>query len=209
LADALPAVAGTAGQLLSTGGLGAPMAWVNSAGGAWEFVSTTVSGSDGNAVDITGLDGTAEAWLIRFNLWFVLTGDALGIRVRSGGSFITASEYRYHVSAPRDGASGYSGLNSAGDDVWRVPNITTTNEQSRPITGELMIFDPAATTHRKIMTMNMGHYDNGQQTRHVTSHCAWNGGDGAIDQIRFFGQTTLPADIAMGATFHLYKRVAA
>lgn len=206
LADGLPAAPGTAGQVLSTGGLGAPMSWITpGGGGALEFVSTTTTVGLVSAVDITGFDGTAEAWLVRYKFWFDQAA-APGVRVRSGASFQTA-DYRFHSSQPKDNNSAYAGLVAATTDRFKIPGTVASFATNRPITGSLIIYDPAATDHRKTMTVDMGHWDaNSVILRHVTAHGAWDGGDGAIDQLRFLASI---GNFAIGATFHLFKRTAA
>lgn len=175
------------------------------AGGPWSFVDTITTVGLVSAVDITGLDATAEAWLIRFKLWFSVAAQA-GVQVRSGGSFQTA-DYRFHSSLPKDSLSAYAGLNAATTDRFKIPGTIQTFAADRPLTGQLEIYDPAATDHRKIMTVDEGSWDgNSVILRHVTAHGAWDGGDGAIDQIRFLAST---GNIAIGATFHVYKRTAA
>lgn len=185
-------------------------AWVDilagaGGGGAWEFVDTTTTVGLVSSVDIPGLDSSAEAWLIRFKFWFTQAA-APGVRVRSAASFQTA-DYRFHSSQPRDSSSAYAGLNAATTDRFKIPGTVASFAANRPITGTLEIYDPAATDHRKTMTVDMGHWDaNSVILRHVTAHGAWDGGDGAIDQLRFLASI---GNFAIGATFHLFKRTAA
>jgi len=76
---------GSDGQVLTSTGAGSPPAFEAAAGGAWEFVSTSdVSGV--SSVEFTGLDSTADLWVVTFSgvnvatdstvLWMRFSNDA-------------------------------------------------------------------------------------------------------------------------------------
>jgi len=176
-------------------------------GGAWEAVSKTTLGAPTVNVDITGLDTTAELWLIRFRFWMATASDAAAMRVRSGGTFQT-SAYRYHISRTRSNSGSYVGQVSDTDDRIRLPGNVASMVEGRSVEGHVLIHDPGNAVSRKHVEIHAGFFEQaGNNLFNLWGHGIWDGGAGAVDQFRFLDESVSPGGFATGSQFALFKRI--
>ena len=103
---------GTSGQVLTSAGSGAAPTWATPAGGSWVFLSSVTATGATQVVDIeTTIDSTYDTYAIIYtNVYHNTASDyALAVRVRAGGSYSTASQYRFHLSRSSSTSGTYVG----------------------------------------------------------------------------------------------------
>ncbi len=178
-----------------------PFAAGAGAAGALEAVSKLTLGVNTNPVDIVGFDNTAQIWEIRFRLWMAVAA-SIQLRIRTGGSFETGFDYLYHVMNGRDNVTTYGAVAPGANDRIQVSAIVVGATEARATQGVIKIFDPGNTVSRKQIHMSIGMFDSTNRFFRVSGWGVWDGGVGAIDQLRFFSAQ----DFASGSEFALFKQ---
>ena len=156
--------AGTANQVLQTGGAGANPSWGTVSS---DFVKIT-SGSISSGVSSYNIDGhfssTYKTYELIFDDVYVSsTGIDLYMRIIEGGSVISGANYAY---AYRYQGVNSSGQNNVGDTGgWTSTSAGVTNNLSSHINQSAMlhfrIYDPLATDKYKTITHhNFANYNN-------------------------------------------------
>ena len=116
---------GSANQVLTSAGAGAPPVFADAAGGgAWTLISTQVASGDGD-LTTTGLSTTYASYAVSIsNLKPTDNRKAFYIRFGNSSGIVTNTSYRYHNETNNSGSGGYSGGNSASNSLFDIgPDI--------------------------------------------------------------------------------------
>ena len=183
--------------------------WATEAVGAFEFVSSATASSS-SSVEFTGLDNSAECWIIRWNNVHMSSTNNIAIRTSDDASSHSyesgASDYSWVT------AGGYPGSTFTSNQHWdqadtmikvgHDPTYPSTNNHD-VTNGYMYIWNPSETTYYKHITgFSSNGYDTGtayssyqdfqgirRSTSAVTAVQIINAGGGTID----------------AGTFRLYK----
>jgi len=99
--------AGTAGQVLTSAGAGAPV-W--GAGGGLNLISSQTISTAVASVDFTsGINSTYDNYYVVFSNFKVQAGGRLRLRLRQGTSFVTANYATFAITAANGGSISSSG----------------------------------------------------------------------------------------------------
>jgi len=115
--------AGTNGQFLSkqsgnTGGL----TWADAAGGAWEYVSTSSSGTSRSFRNIFSW-GTYPCWMFVFNgIAMDNAGGGLGVQFYDASDTLSTSGYQWNYAVLHSNSSSWSVSNSNSDTFMHLSN---------------------------------------------------------------------------------------
>ena len=116
---------GSANQVLTSAGAGAPPVFADAAGGgAWTLISTQVASGDADLIT-TGLSTTYASYAVSIsNLKPTDNRKAFYIRFGNSSGIVTSTNYRYHNETNNSGSGGYSGGNSASNSLFDIgPDI--------------------------------------------------------------------------------------
>ena len=139
---------GTAGQVLTSGGVGATPTWGAAASAGLVFLSETTISNDAT-VDITsGIDSTYDNYVIELiNIVPATTNQQIYLRVTDdGGSTFKAgaTDYEFHYNASNSAAGTYSGGNSTGAAQIAMGNVIT-NGGSASGNITIKLYNPASS----------------------------------------------------------------
>ena len=115
--------AGTNGQFLSkqsgnTGGL----TWADAAGGAWEYVSTSSSGTARDFRNIFNWS-TYPCWMFVFNgIAMDNAGGGLGVRFYNASDVLSTSGYKWNYAVLHSNSSSWAISNSNSDSFMHLSN---------------------------------------------------------------------------------------
>jgi len=183
--------------------------WATESTGPYEFVSSATASSS-SSVEFTGLDNSAECWIIRWNGVHMSSTNNIAIRTSDDASSHSyesgASDYSWVCTGgyPYAAVTSIAHFDSA-DTMIKVghdPTYPSTNN-SDATNGYMYIWNPSETTYYKHITgMSSNGYDGGtaynsyqdfqgvrRSTNAVTAVQIINAGGGTID----------------AGTFRLYK----
>jgi len=144
--------AGTSAQVLTSNGAGAaPTFQAAAAGGALTFVSTTTA-STSSSIDITGIDSSAEIWILEIsNYTTSVDNDAISIRTSTdGGSSYDsgAGNYRYTHHSRSDAGSVSGGQSTSATAIATTSGVGNAAGFGGNLT--VKIYNPSGTTHTVI-----------------------------------------------------------
>jgi len=187
----LPDGDGTADQIIKTNGSGT-LAWTDAGSGAWKFLGS-VTASASSALDFEDgvssivFDGTYALYK------FVIVGlypsvDAnINIRVKSGGAFVSASEYYTQMSGQTTSAA-FSHNGQTTNDVIPASRSSTDGSSGAGLSGIVYVGDPTQTGYKKIW-LNTQHEQNANLGEMSVGGGYWRGGTGDLQGIRFLPST--------------------
>lgn len=180
----------------ATAGSGAGLA---ASSGASLTLIKTVTSTGATTVDLedtfTGYD---TYMLVANNLKLSSSASTIVCRFKIGGSYITATTYRYHKMLPTSAASAYSGNTGSGNDRIEVCSSVGINAADSAA-FVMHIYDPSITTTSKKISWT------GTEFNSTTLTVGFGSGGttttGALEGIRFFSNAG--ANLVSG-TFRLY-----
>jgi len=152
---------GSDGQVLTSSGAGAVCAFEDAGGGAWEFVSTSVASSSAS-VALTGLDSSADLWVVVFTgvhvatnstvLWIRTSNDASSHSYEAG-----AADYGWGYDGWYPNTSAYRGgdLSDSEIETGGVGTVDWTNHASSAGAGMVYINKPADATYGTAVWWNI------------------------------------------------------
>lgn len=135
--------------------------WNEAGGGAWEFVSTAVASSSAS-IEFTGLDSTADLWVVTFSgvnvatnstvLWMRTSNDASSHTYEAG-----ASDYGWGYDGWYPNATAYRGgdLSDSEIETGGVGTADWTNHASSAGAGIVYINKPADATYGTAVWWNI------------------------------------------------------
>lgn len=187
----LAGAAGTNGQVLTSAGSGLPT-WAVPSAGALTLLST-VTASASATVDIeTTFSSTYDNYLIVGSGIFGSTNEAIKVRLKIGGSYLTAGYDAVNMyKANSDAALLYNDSTNAASAALVVVN-TDANSRS----GITMTIFEASSAARKTVLFDNSYTETTNNSRFVGS--IGNRTAGALSGVRIFGTGTL------SGTFRLY-----
>lgn len=156
---------------------------VAGASGSMIYLST-VSASNSATVDVEGIDGTYDSYIIEATGVTAQTnGVTLLGRMKIGGAYVTTSTYCTHISAPYSGAATYIGhIDNPGSSCQLTSTLS--NAASASANLELNISTPASTSLTKHARVHAD-VDGGGYVQPIHG-AIMNTGTGALTGIRFF-----------------------
>ena len=145
--------AGSSGEFLKSQGAGSVPVFAAAAGGAFTFIDSATA-SNSAAIDVDSIDSTYDVYLIQYSQCRPATdGSYARIRLKVGGSAVTASDYRY-------GATWFSSSASYAGGTTRSDNATeivlsyngTSDDAAQPKSGIIWLYSPSSTSVWKNVT---------------------------------------------------------
>jgi hypothetical protein len=133
----------------------------------WDLISTATASSS-TTIDFTGLSSTYSSYkIIYFDVLPATNSASFRIRVGTGGTptYDTGSNYGWASVYGQNGASG--GLGTNPDTSISLINATVSNNSTRAVSGDIIIYNPSQSTtyHTIDYNFNMQNDSTGLITR--------------------------------------------
>ena len=173
--------AGTAGQVLQTGGSGANPSWTTMSSDVVKVGSGTYSGST-SAIEIDGYFSSDYRIYKLFisNLRPQNNSVNPRWRIRTGGSTYSSTQYRHFhdhwYGSSTSGAENIHTANSYPDDFFHLAGTNSTANtvnDGTPTSAEMVIFDPLTTTEGKTFLWQSHTHETGSS--HSGQLNGWQG----------------------------------
>jgi hypothetical protein len=192
---------GTSGQVLTSAGAGAAPAWASPAGGgSWIYLSTVTASNSATVVIDTTFDSTYQNYaLVVSNLRGDVDGTDLRMVNKLGASFVTSSDYIWHLMKPTSQATTYSANASAGSGLYyRVANPVSAYpyESAQFI---MYIHNPSSTDSFKSI-YSVGTTANVVATVSIMAGYCGTGNTSPLTALRFY----MGSGNIVNGTFRLY-----
>lgn len=191
---------GTAGQVLTSAGAGAPPAFQSGGGQVW--LATLTANNDPTLSDITNITSTYSNYLIVFeNLVPSTDGVLPGIRLAIAGTFQTAN-YSWGAISVDNAGTPNGDANASTDRIYLSNSAVENTAANGGVSGFLILSNPAGTSHWKRVTGQCSSAVSTAASVIVTDVItgAYNGAVSAINGIRFLFDS---GNIATGK-MHIY-----
>jgi len=153
---------GSAGQVLTSAGAGAPPTFAAAGGGAWNLISTTTISSDSD-VTVSGMDSTYKNYaMILTNIHPATNNVTLNGQAIISGSAYTTSNYYSINEHSRTGNAGCEYDNQEGQSEWSLnhsgQNMGNANHDNMNMI--IIIPNPSNTTFEKIIDVKSNYNHN-------------------------------------------------
>ena len=153
---------GSAGQVLTSAGAGAPPTFADAGGGAIELLHTA-TGSNVSSIDINGhFTSDYDHYKLVYAVYAATSNTDTIVRIMEGGSVITASNYRYAGMAwYYDGSTAQvSNAQGFGSTYWGISSMDNTADSQSPTTGEMLLSNPLSTSQNTTFTTTSVGYNS-------------------------------------------------
>tara|TARA_R100001480_G_scaffold100641_1_gene104447 strand:- start:185 stop:913 length:729 start_codon:yes stop_codon:yes gene_type:complete len=153
---------GSAGQVLTSAGAGAPPTFAAAGGGAMDLLHTA-TGSNVSSIDINGyFTSDYDHYKLVYAVYAATSNTDTIVRIMQGGSVITASNYRYAGMAwYYDGSTAQvSNAQGFGSSYWGISSMDNTADSQSPTTGEMLLSNPLSTSQNTTFTTTSVGYNS-------------------------------------------------
>jgi len=181
---------GSAGQVLTSAGAGAPPTFADAGGGAWNLISTTTISSDAT-VTVSGMDSTYKHYVMILTQLHPSNNDIhLQGRAIISGSPYTTGNYFSIIEHSRTGNAGCEYDNNEGQTYWNFTHDGNGmgNANSDSMSMIIDIYNPSDTTFEKFVKTqaDYNHSIVNNMSSRSYSHNAIHSISSAITGIQFF-----------------------
>lgn len=139
----LPSADGTSGQVLQTNGSGT-LSFATPAGGSWTYLSTVTANNSATADIETTFNSTYDVYaIIASNITVQNDAANLRLRLKIGGSYLTASYKNIATDLNSNQASTYNGTSGTASIDW---SLSVGNAAGEFAVGVMYVFNPSSTS---------------------------------------------------------------
>ena len=154
---------GSAGQVLTSAGAGAPPTFAAAGGGDMVLLNSS-TGSNVSSIDINGyFTSDYDHYTLIYTVYAATGNTDTMVRIMQGGSVITASNYWFAGNAWYYDGTYSQNSNAVGFNTNYIGIASTDNTASAqyPTTGTMLLSNPLSTTHNTTITTNSIGYNSG------------------------------------------------
>ena len=163
----------------------------NVGGGSWELV-TTVTASNSATVNVEGMNSTYVMYFIKaYDVVFATGHYEFGSRVKTGGSYNSGSNYRYHTVYVNSNGNGVNGESSGSgkNTSFTLHRAPYSADSSEPMFFEMTIPNPSNTaTEQTVYYSGVSNNDSNTNVIHRAECGGVFCSPGAVTGIQFYSQ---------------------